>query len=213
MKPPKLLPIAAFLLLAGCNVVATKAPVIETRRANQVALRPGVWSYSMACQPGKPNLLCGKAIPFVRASGNVVRPYISPGLPIADARVLDRASPYVMGSTDPYLLQVRMVDPTGSGPPVQFMFVALAPTTYDSDRRMTAATAWPVFCGPPPKEGDPNFGLQDEQGQVTNHPFPGLHMEDFNCSPDDLAAIRRAAIASRDMLGAANLYSLQWQPG
>jgi hypothetical protein len=200
-------------LMAGCNVVATTTPLIRTAGDASPTLKPGAWSYTKACKDDRADQLCGRPVPLFRATGGDLRPIISPGLPNADAEALDHPSPYVIGSNDPLLLQVKVMDPTGSGPPVQFMYVALEPTAYDGEHRIAAAKAWPVLCGPPPKEGDPNYGLMDEQGQVTNQPFPGLRVDGFNCSPEDFPAIQRAAKASRSLIGEHDLYLVEWKPG
>ncbi len=207
---------AVFMLsslgLAGCNVVATTTPAVRPQASGSPALEPGLWSYEQEqpCHTATKAPLCGRAIPLFSATIRDLRPILSPGRPIADARTLDHPSAYVISSGDPMLIQVKVVDPTGSGPPVQYMFVALEPTAYDGEKAIAAAKAWPVLCGPPPLEGDPNYGLQDEQGQVTNHPFSGLRMDTFTCAPNDLAAIEGAAKASRLLIGDDDLYLIRW---
>ena len=79
---------------------------------------------------------------------------------------------YAVLRGEPLLIQVRL-DPSSHEEPPSYAYAALVATAHAADGSVTGGDIWPLGCGPPPGPGDPNYGLQDEQGSVTNHPLPG----------------------------------------
>ncbi len=197
--------------LSGCNMVMTHAPMLRSNESTaSPKLRPGVWSVEQPCRTESPSPLCGRPVNMLVVTKTNVRQLIAPGTPPNLRVSLDHPLPYVIGVGKPLLVQLRLdpLAPPGHAIPAQFTFAALAPIISDEKGEIVVAEAWPVECGPPPKPGDANYGLQDEQGQVTNHPLPGLKMDAFDCEPEGRSTIQRAAIASRAWFGGAFL--LRW---
>jgi hypothetical protein len=196
----------AVLKLCGCNVVMTSSPMFRGAEAAKQSLRPGVWSYRQSCPANDPSMGCTAIPGFVVTQTEVSmvalpRTYSVPGEPNAKAtyRLIDGA---------PSIIQVRLEggSPLSRQPLTELFYLAIAPTSHDSQGRIDAADAWPIDCGPPPGPGEWNYGMQDDERYVTNHPLQGLKMQDGNCTPAGVAALRSAAAASR----AWDVYKLQW---
>jgi len=86
-----------------------------------------------------------------------------------------------------------LLEPPGaeSPPHPTFCYDAIRATAFDGEGHITAVEAWPVVCGPWPKDGN-----------VTDQPWPGLTLVDDNCHAASEAALREAARKSRDVVRA-----------
>jgi hypothetical protein len=114
------------------------------------------------------------------------------------------ADPFVVGRrglTDPALLKELgggAILAAGSplilqlGDKPSFFYVAIEPTARDGRGRVTAFSAWPVLCGPPPKpiEGD-------EGRKLTRKLAAGLEISGDNCLARTASAVRGAAGSSK----------------
>jgi hypothetical protein len=69
-----------------------------------------------------------------------------------------------------------------------YVYLALQPTRRDETGRVTAFELWPVRCGPEPEGAKP--------GPVTDRPFPGLTIVEYNCKAESVEAVRQAAMLS-----------------
>jgi hypothetical protein len=205
-RVPLLIVLIAVLTLGACNVVMTSSPMFRGAEAAKQSLRPGVWSYRKSCPANDPSSGCA-AIPGLVVTQTEVsmvalpRAYSVPGEPNAKAtyRLVDGA---------PSIIQLRLEgsSPLGEQTFTELLYLAIAPTSHDGQGRIDAADAWPIDCGPPPGPDEWNYGMQDDERYITNHPLHGLKMQDGNCTPANVAALRSAAVASR----AWDIYKLQW---
>jgi hypothetical protein len=72
-----------------------------------------------------------------------------------------------------------------------YLYLALQPTQRDETGQVTAFELWSVRCGPEPEGA--------ESGPVTNRPFPGLTIVEYNCEAESVEAVRRAAMLSEPL--------------
>ena len=195
--------IAAALLLGGCNLVVSDTPVFQPGdAAGAPPLKPGLWA---APDPG-----CAfeAASPLSKwpdcANGTVIGPNAIVGTLTATGVTLENGKPppktvrlpYVLVAGDPRVMQVDMRMPE-LGKLGVFYFVALHPTAFDTDGRITAAQAWPVQCGPPPPANETPTEKDPTKGFVTEHPLAGMKLENGDCHPAGRAVVLTAASASR----------------
>jgi hypothetical protein len=208
MRPAEtiLLACAAFLL-GGCNLVISETPVFRADDASGAPpLKTGLWASP------DPGCAFETADPLDKwpscANGTMIGPNAIVGTMSTTGITLDQGKspsgprkvnlPYVLAAGDPRVMQVDMRVPE-LGKLGVFYFVAIHPTAFDADGRITAAEAWPVQCGPPhPPQTTPTAANDDlSKGLVTEHPLPGLKIENGECRPADKAAVRNAARPSR----------------
>ncbi|WP_179506282.1 MULTISPECIES: hypothetical protein [unclassified Sphingomonas] len=71
-----------------------------------------------------------------------------------------------------------------------YCYEALKATAFDAEGRITAIEAWPVVCGPWPRNG----------GNVSDQPWSGLSLVGDNCTAANEAALRDAAKRSREVV-------------
>lgn len=201
----------AAALVAGCNMVESKRPWFGATEADHTTrFKPGIWRSE--CPPDTP-ATCARREIEVTASEFRLPPIRAsvPAPPDMDV-VSETQVSYLIAVGDPHILQVRMRAP----PRFQrepgantILYLGVDPSERDADGQVVAAQIWVLVCGPEPKEGDANFGLQDEQGSVTNHPFEGLTMTDgFNCAAKDRSTLMRVARETKTMKGA--LLPVRW---
>lgn len=205
---------APSVLLAGCNMVVSERPWFSSADAENAAkLKPGLWALSK-CDPGNA-LHCTTLT--IEVTGSELRRHEPNDLPAEatrqDALLEKTRVNYLVIPGDPIIIQVQMRAP----PELQrepgantTAYLGFAPTERDADGQVIAGAVWPLVCGPEPKPGDANYGLQDEQGSVTNHPLPGLTMADgFTCVANDRATLVRVARETKTMNGAP--LSIHWR--
>jgi hypothetical protein len=222
MKPARtLILIAAALMLGGCNLVVSQTPVFQAADASGAPpFKPGLWA---SPDPG-----CDfkESAPFDAwpkcANGSEIRPdaimaTVDPSAVTATSDNKAASGPkkiamqYVLAAGDPRVMQVDLHIPeAGLGQLGFFYFVAVKPTRFDDDGRITAAQLWPIQCGPPPPPQTTQTanGNDMTKGMVTEHPLPGLKVDNGECTPADKAAVRDAATPSRAW--ADNVGELHW---
>ena len=169
--------IIAALLLAGCNFVYSKDPLVTdlyVAKTAKVQLRPGVWR---VLDPG-----CAKG-------GDCQPPTIR-----FDAKgrgeAWDEESTYklVFGQGEPGLVQAKL--PKGKP---SYVYFGARPTKFGPGGEVTAMKVWKVQCGPLTHPDT----LQG--AEMTKKPYPGLKMQDGVCQAQDVAAVRAAARTSETM--------------
>ena len=203
-----------LVLVGGCNVVITEKPLLtQADAAGAPPLRPGVWSFfhEQGCK-------IDESRPFADwsscAGGGIVR----------DGEILGHNAskselehmPLIIAAGDPRIAQMQIkidvsvgaeakasggaqasasasATTTQTGPP-PYGYLALKPTKFDREGRITAFRFWPVQCGPPP----PQAKASDLTG-ATQHLLPGLERaspNDVACTTHSVEALRNAARAS-----------------
>jgi hypothetical protein len=185
------------LLLGGCNMVVTKTPVFTRADETGAArLRSGVWSgpTSTPCDFDEHAPL--DSWPSC-ANGAVMGEGVIGGYQEKDGKRGLFQTDVVLAAGEPRVLQIDAgAVALGDGFSLSgYFYAALRPTKTDNQGRITAFTAWPVLCGPPPadttmKNNKMVFG--------TRHPLPGLVMDKDgnNCATHSTNALRMAATAS-----------------
>jgi hypothetical protein len=198
----RLLIVLGLLLLGGCNMVVTKTPLFaKSDTAGVPQLRPGVWIE----QSGKP---CDVDVSKPLADW----PDCAKGAIVLDGKLggynVDANGKKTWTTTDllmvggaPRVMQVQMqdLDVKGLGDvPLgpMYLYMAVRPTKTDESGRITAYTAWPVLCGPPPPPDVKTPAGGTRSG--TLQPLQGLTMDsdDNNCTTTSQGAVRAAAGAS-----------------
>jgi hypothetical protein len=217
--------LAAALMLGGCNLVVSQTPVFSSSdAAGAPPFKPGFWA---SPDPG-----CDfkESAPFDAwpkcANGSEIQrdaliATVDPTAVTATTSDNKTASgpkkvglPYVLAAGDPRVMQVDLHIPeAGLGQLGFFYFVAVKPTRFDDDGRITAAQLWPIQCGPPPPPQTTQSanGGDLTKGAVTEHPLPGLKIANGECNPVDKDAVRNAASPSRAW--ADNVGELHWVRG
>jgi hypothetical protein len=213
--------VAAALMLGGCNLVVSQTPVFRAAdAAGAPPFKPGLWA-----SPG-PGCTFDESTPFDAwpkcANGSEIRPdalvaTVDPTAVTASSDSKAGSGPkkvdlqYVLAAGDPRVMQVDLHIPeAGLGQLGFFYFVAVKPTRFDDDGRITAAQMWPIQCGPPPppQTSQTANGSDMTKGMVTQHPLPGLKVDNGECTPADKAAVLNAATPSRAW--ADNVGELHW---
>jgi hypothetical protein len=196
------------LTLSGCNMVMSAAPMFSVAdAAGAPPLKPGVWA--------SPDPSCS----FDKAKPASEWPSCASGAVISGDKAWavghpEKASPYIMASGDPRVMQAiaDISSMASAGVTVSekgpiYLYIALKPTAHDGDGRITAADAWFIQCGPPPPKPKDD-AANDPKNYATKHPLPGMVMDNGECSPKDKAAVRNAAAASRAW--AEQLMQMYW---
>jgi hypothetical protein len=205
-----LLLLAAALMLGGCNLVVSQTPVFSAADATGAPpFKPGIWA---SPDPGCDFKASAPLDSWPKcANGSEIGPdaIIGTMQPTpATASSGDKAGTgpkkvalrYVLASGDPRVLQVDLHIPeAGLGELGFFYFVAVKPTAFDEDGRITAAQLWPIQCGPPPPPQTNQTANSSDttKGAVTEHPLPGLTISNGECTPAGKAAVHNAATPSR----------------
>jgi hypothetical protein len=213
--------VSAALMLGGCNLVVSQTPVFQTAdAAGAPPFKPGFWASP------DPGCTFDESTPFDAwpkcANGSEIQPdamiaTVDPTTVTASPDAKAGSGPrkvalaYVLAAGDPRILQIDLHIPeAGLGELGFFYFVAVNPTRFDDAGRITAAQLWPVQCGPPPPPQTTQTanGGDMTKGMVTQHPLPGLKVDNGECTPVDKAAVRGAAAPSRAW--ADNVGELHW---
>ena len=201
--------VAAALALGGCNLVVSPTPVFSAADAGGAPpLRPGVWAAPQPNCDFKPAdplaawpQCAGGAVITDTAFVAAVDPSSlgTSSQPPAPAAAKPQMNvPYILAAGDPRVLQIDMELPLDPAAKTRFFyFVALRPTARDADGRIVAAEMWPIQCGPPPPPKPASSSGEVDQGNVTDHPLPGMKVDKGMCTPADKAAVLNAAVASR----------------
>jgi hypothetical protein len=208
-----LVTVAAVLaaLLDGCNMVVSRTPwFTETDAEPAVRLKPGVWAEYSNCAPDG-RLVCD--VPVIEVTRTELRLPAPRNLRPEEAQQVAAVKTihgsYLIVRGNPVIIQVQVWE-AGESRAELIAYLGFVPTQRDDDGQVVAGDVWKLACGPQPGPGDDNYGLQDEQGSVTNHPLPGLTMDDgLNCVAADRATLMRVARDGRSMNGA--LRSIHWR--
>ncbi len=186
--------VAATLALGACNAVVTQAPMFTSADAGGGVLKPGVWEFAPPCRPDQAaQNACEAPTPFIVTPADLRRTGET------DPALAEPPMPYLVTAGDPRIVQIEAQSPEpGAKADLFYVYAALNPTASDPDGRITAAEAWPIMCGPPPKSGEGSGSGHDG----TTQPAPGMTMSDGGqCTPADKAAIVGAVASSRDWSG------------
>jgi hypothetical protein len=225
MRPwDTLILLASALMLGGCNLVVSQTPVFSAAdAAGAPSFKPGFWaSPDPGCDfkesapfDAWPKCANGSEIQRDAIVGTMEPTTVTASSGDKTASGPKKvALPYVLAAGDPRVMQVDLHIPeAGLGQLGFFYFVAVKPTRFDDDGRITAAQLWPIQCGPPPppQTTQSTNGNDVTKGAVTQHPLPGLKVDNGECTPVDKDAVRNAAAPSRAW--ADNVGELHWVRG
>jgi hypothetical protein len=200
--------------LGGCNAVVTKTPLFTAAdEAGAPALKPGVWLVFKQA-----DCKFDESKPIDEwpdcAGGAVSRPGEVISHDAKAAKGVWQHDPMVLAAGDPRIAQVPVktnvsaqadasasggatasASASGGGETRVYGYAGVAPTSSDSEGRITGLEWWPVQCGPPPPKND--------KGEITVFgtlkPLPGMVMKpgEAVCSTDSTSALRAAAKASK----------------
>jgi hypothetical protein len=199
-----LLGLLATLALGACNVIDDHAPTFGPSKTAP-PLKPGMWQTPSHCETSPPLARGMTCTPHPDEGGPfgqlVVTPKALHGL---DAKSNQPGVAYVISPGAPMLMQIQVDVPdkrgqSGLRPGRNVVFLALEPEARDAAGQITAATVWPVLCGPAPQLDSPDFDWNDGKNNVTKHPFGGLTLDGMTCTARDETSIRAAALASRSV--------------
>lgn len=193
---PILLAFLVLPLLAACNQVYTRQPLIsEAHEVGDPEFRPGLWSltgYNESCtvdlrKPLRDWPDCAIGIEFRRGQMFFVTGH---------DRALAQTLRLVEG--DPVLVQGKwradiLKDPRAPEPKdtdnpfYGWIYYAVTPVRMDGAGKMLEAKLVPAECGPLPlaQPGKP-------APKVTDRPFEGLQIVRDNCQAKDLDTVKRA---------------------
>lgn len=187
--------LAAALVLAGCNVVASREPLLGPQDASGPQLRPGVWATA------SPNCYLAPRAPAYRWPGCSEWMLARPGeilTLLQDGKGWQSMAVVLAGEgPEPQILQIRERDPDAKPgePDVTYIYAAVRTLERDRQGRATRLRMWVLVCGPePPKDATWPDG---SRRYVSLQLYPGLKAEqgDQNCAPTDLASVRGVAAA------------------
>jgi hypothetical protein len=220
MKAHALILLAATVMLGGCNLVVSQTAVFSPADASGgPPFKPGLWaSPDPGCSFDEstrfdswPKCANGSEIQADALIADVDPTTLTAQTDKTASGPKKVALKYVLAAGDPRVLQVDLHIPeAGLGELGFFYFVAVKPTRFDDDGRITAAQLWPIQCGPPPPPQTTQNanGTDMSKGMVTQHPLPGLKVDNGECTPVDKDAVRNAAMPSRAW--ADNVGELHW---
>jgi hypothetical protein len=188
---------ATFGLAACVDVVASPTPVF-TAAENAAApkLKPGFWTYAKCVDP---RFMAGSECSndYVVSESTLDLAGIPPEAAGAAAAGRDDFRPpypYRIGVGDPLLMQLQLTEVVADERHTINVFVALDPKSHDDRGRIDEAEVWFPKCGP---AAEPR---PDDNGpRPTEHPFPGVTMTDYGCTPTDRAGLFSVARASRSV--------------
>jgi hypothetical protein len=202
----RLIPLLLALpLLAACNQVYTRAPLVgERHEGGDPEFRPGLWSvsgYNDTCDADLRKPLrewpdCAVGIEFRR--GQMF-------LTSSHQRYLaqtQRLIGEIREGGDPILVQAHwqteiLADPRAPEPKdadnpfYGWIYYAVTPTRLDPDGRIREASVVQALCGPLPL-GQPGKAAP----KVSDRPFAGLTVKNDNCIAKDLDVVKRALTLS-----------------
>jgi hypothetical protein len=196
----------AALMLAGCDFVMTVTAMFTPGdAAGAPVLKPGYWSSTVCTADG-----AAARAPICAGGYLLTRTEMREVMPPGDSGALGpqrgQTETYLLVAGDPMVMQIAYTNPEVSPEPGAYIFVAVEPTARDEAGRIVAAEVWPVICGPaaPPPKPDAPVDM-DGFPPATDHPFPGMTLDDVGCLPADKAALFNAAKASHtpDNIGLA----------
>ncbi|CAN5138011.1 hypothetical protein BH11PSE2_BH11PSE2_15420 [soil metagenome] len=195
MRLPRSLIFAlAALILAGCNMAGSDAPLIAAAGASAPVLREGVWIVA--------DDRCGyrKSRPFghwpacanwAQIKAGQIQRY-NPG-----AAVSWRIEPYLIAAAGE--LAIGQVD-AGPGAERRYSYFAMRVTKFNKRGEAESLAVWPVLCGPPVT----GFRQNAMVGRImpTEQPFNGMTLDNAgeDCFARDAASLKAAAIESEAMV-------------
>lgn len=183
-------------LLCGCNMVVTPTPIFGPEDVAGSPLREGLWLRddpdcavdTKGPATGWPE--CADWI--VMRDGEMQMPGEAPDAPFSGPMT------FLITGGEPRILQVTLRQAgRGGEPEAQInLYLGFEALAHDVGGRVTAYRSWPTLCGPPrEREAGPDERLAD---LATEAPFPGLTLgKKGDCVPEDVAALRGAAVASK----------------
>lgn len=199
------------LMLAACNQVYTRQPLLpERREAGDPEFRPGLWSvsgYNETCRFDIRKRLrdwpdCAVGVEFRRGQMFFVTGH---DRALAQTLRLVEGDPIVVQGkwhTD-ILKDPRAPEPKDTDNPFYgWVYYAVTPGRTDGNGRMLEARLVQAQCGalPPPQPGK-------APPKVTDRPYPGLVVVRDNCQAKDLDAVKRALQLSA---GLGEARTLKW---
>lgn len=211
MRCAVLLPLLVLFAACSNRVVSSDPWFARTSELDAPALRPGLWValQPKAFRPKKCRFResaplntwpdCVSA--FIVEDGEILTP------DVVAAKDKSRASrrynwtrhPLVLAAGEPRINQLTHCDlmvkkkadenAREANIEVNYCYEAVRPVRLDATGRITATESWPILCGPWPKSQ-----AQDRaSANVTDAPFPGLHVVGDNCIASSENALRNAA--------------------
>lgn len=184
-----LLGLCVVLLLGGCNRIHTDHPLFFASDAPDAPrLRDGLW-----LMESEGDCRIDTRKPVYRwpdcASGMLVRGNEMLGYEAkkGEAGNWQRIA-YVLAGGDPVVLQIEQTEEDK----LDYQYFGLA-ADRDADGRITAFTAWPALCGPPP----PPAPKDEKPRYVTLEPLPGLTVVEDNCTAEAAGPVLASAKVSR----------------
>ena len=209
--PIVLLAVLALPLLAACNQVYARQPLIsEAHEGGDPEFRPGLYSvtgYNEDCKfdirkPLRDWPACGIGIEFRRGQMFFVTGH---------DRALAQTLRFVDG--DPIIVQGKwhtdvLKDPRApeprdtDNPFYGWVYYAVTPTRMDGEGHIREATVVQALCGalPPAEPGR-------SAPKVTDQAFPGLQVVRDNCQAKDLDTVKRALLLPA---GLGETRTLKW---
>jgi hypothetical protein len=188
--------------LGGCNLVVSPEPWFTAANAiGAPVLRNGLWLTDDAdckvreLRPAERWPKCAKI--FVVRDGEWLS--LQRDQAEGDAGYKWESVPSLIASGDPPIVQTQM---EGEDATRVYVYLALRPTGFDEAGRVTSLEDWWVQCGPlPPDATVKSPGGRDavEDSYVTDQPFPGLTVEDHDCTAADVDTLRGAAKLSEPL--------------
>jgi hypothetical protein len=210
---------ACLLGLGGCNSVVSMEPWFTAADAQGVPkFREGLWlsvddadcRFNVA-RPVERWPDCAHAS-YVRGDERLAIEWESPMGPRRRKFVAWRTDPSIIANGNPLSVQFEGQGETADSapkpsdvvvdegsreePPWRFLYHAMRPTGFDEQGRVLAFESWGIRCGPPP---EPTEHPDQEVGNVTEQPFPGLTVLGDNCTAESVEALRRAATLSEPL--------------
>jgi hypothetical protein len=188
---------ATFGLAACVDVVASPTPVFTAdESAAAPKLKPGFWTNAICVDPRlMAESACRDGYIVSESTLNLTGiPPEAAGAAAAGADDFRPPYPYRIGVGDPLLMQLQLTEVAADERRTVYVLVALDPKSHDDQGRIDAAEVWFAKCGPP-AEPRPD----DNGPRPTEHPFPGVTMTDYGCTPPDRVGLAAVARASRSL--------------
>jgi hypothetical protein len=214
---------ACLIGLSGCNRVISADPWFTAADAQEAPkFREGLWvSLSEedcrvdVTRPAERWPDCAQAS-FVRGDEWLAMAWDDPDADAPRRRTFVgwQASPMLVANGNPLIGQIEMEgnEPTATsdvgvgeaeseaamGSRTHFFFyAAIHPTHFDEQGKVVAFETWSVECGPRREPADDESVV--DSSYVTDRPFPGLTVDEDNCTAESVEALRRAATLSKPL--------------